>query len=62
MDRSEAKLVLIIGSHTIEQHELDGLQMTSLRGQMERSVLREPVDSVGHQQFVNLKHGSQDLN
>ena len=61
MDGGESSLVFIIRSYSIEQHELNSLQMASLRGQVERSVLVESVDSISHKKFVNLKHCLQNF-
>ena len=61
VDRREPGLVFIVGRHSIEQHELDSLEMAALCGQVERSVLIESVDSIGHKKFVNLEHGLQNF-
>ena len=61
MHRSQTKLVLIVGRHSIQQHQLDRLQVAALSGEVQRCVLSEPVHRVSHQQFVHLKHRPQHL-
>ena len=61
MDWCQTKLVFVVGRHPVEQHELDGLEVAALGGEVERSVLGEPVHGVGHQQLVNLEHSPQHL-
>ena len=38
-------------------HDFDSLQMASLRGQVQRRVLIEPVLGLGHEGGVDVEHG-----
>ena len=59
--RSEAGLVLVVWRDSVGQHDPDSLQVTSLSGEVEGSVLIEPVLGLRHQGGVDIEHGGQDI-
>ena len=44
-------------THSSILHDFDSLQMASLRGQVQRRVLIEPVLGLGHEGGVDIEHG-----
>lgn len=61
VDRREAVIVLVSGRHSVLQHQLDGLDVSALCGEVQRRILVESVPGVRHQSLVHSEHRLQHV-